>query len=221
MTTQWGAPLTGAEMKLLRLAEGTAYQWKGGFAWFDAEVEENEWGCCAFRLPASHPSYTLLEKGWLDGRNVRLWFGGDKAPNDWLEGSEVLLRGGRVIPAYGIAYWGRDDDDGDIIAYIAKVDVGGISKEWCVNMALKEGDVEIGAGCEPETVTIAKMTEAEARNRFGKVMAPVRVMTELGLIKPEPTREDRFWADQPNGGAHVTDDVKAWVREALNFGCSE
>lgn len=75
MTEQCGAPLTGAQMKLLRAA---------GLG--DFEVVRDEWGGIGgashfslafedYRLPANHQAYTLLNAGWLDGRNVRLWNG--------------------------------------------------------------------------------------------------------------------------------------------------
>lgn len=76
MTEQWGAPLTGAQMRALRAAglpDGTAYQFKyalNQWANFQAGVNDHNWfegEELDHRLPANHPAYTLLTAGWLDG----------------------------------------------------------------------------------------------------------------------------------------------------------
>ena len=204
MTTQWGAPLTGEQVGRLNIPWGTPCM-QGDVECVIQSYFVDPHGKEEIRLPADHIAYTLLNAGWLDGRNVALWFGGDKAPDDW-DGGDVFLRDGYPLEPFDDMRWGGDLSDG-IIAYIAK-------DEAYIRMERAAGNIP---ATRTDTVTIAKMTEEEARDKFGKVMAPVRVLTELGLIKPEPSREERFWASQPNGGAHVTEDIKAWVREALNF----
>lgn len=246
MTTQYGAPLTGEQMKLLRAAglpDGTEYQFLGFSGEWVGSVTRSprHHGYDKYRLPADHAAYTLLEKGWLDGRNVALWFGGDKAPDDLCRNSGVLLRWGPVINAFRELGWGHKGRDGDIIAYIRKTEgmtthadrvladaermakrMGGEIGPNELWKAFKNASSADHLSAGKETVTIAKMTRLGwsqwVAKEFGDESLNVMdTIDALGLIKPEPTREEQFWSTQPNVGAHVTDDVKAWVREALNF----
>lgn len=198
MTEQWGAPLIGAQMKLLRaagMADGTQVRLCGT----SCVVEELTLDSFFpdYELPADHIAYTLLNAGWLDGRNVRLWFGGDKAPDDW-DGEKVLCDAG-----FGEAFppnldWVHGEDGiVPIIAYIAKDD------------AMESDD--------PGTVTIAKMTEAEIiaswQDSAGSLL---HFAGKLGLIK-EATREERFWALHEPEGTTVPTHIKKWVKDALEF----
>lgn len=221
MAKKYGAPLTGAQMKLLRaagLGKETPVRYKNHtkalMGWFLTGDEP-------YFIAKNHPAYTLLNAGWLDGRNVALWFGGDKAPDDWSEGSDVLFRKG-VTPLPS-KKWSWDHGGGydDIIAYIRNTETPRMEVTADVNDISKIPPVQHIAP-HPDTVTIAKMTEAEADDLFHMHdYEIVSAFKSLGLIKPEPTREERFWAAQPNGGAHVAGDIKVWVREALNFECAE
>lgn len=207
MPEQWGAPLTGAQMELLRAA-GLNGRYKavtstsailGPVCAADFSIR------AVFFLPAVHPAYTLLEAGWLDGRNVRLWFGGDTAPDDW-DGGSVLLRDGLI--GVGVS-WRHLDNNGDIIAYIAKDDV---------DVTEAHADDHQGGLVLPDdhqdTVTIAKMTEADVKRLYPHL--DLNTLKDLRLIK-EPTREERFWALHEPEGTTVPTHIKKWVKDALEF----
>lgn len=217
MTEQWGAPLTGAQMKLLRAA---------GLG--DFEVVQDKWGGIGgashfsfafdhYRMQPDHPAYTLLEAGWLDGRNVRLWFGGDKAPDDW-DGMGVLLADGFVCDRPD--EWSSSAGGRRIIAYIAKadakVDPAADNQDAVVSFLHSSGwegnrDVELALQLFVEDyATIAKMTEAECTRLFeNHSWDEVSVFKKLGLIK-EPTRAERFTAAT---GIAVTPEIA----QALEF----
>lgn len=199
MTTQWGPPLTGAQMKMLRAAglpDGTAYDWlHSSGRWILQRLSSDIDMYGKHRLPADHPAYTLLKAGWLDGRNVALWFGGESAPDDW-DGGRVLLNDGtfaeeRIVKAMP---W-----DCGIIAYIRKAET--ITLEKNRDLALR--NLEKCGLREParETVTLEKMTEAEAKAwcmtfHHNDRYAAYDALDKLGLVTPtpEPTRAERFTA---------------------------
>jgi hypothetical protein len=203
MTEEYGARLTGAQMKLLRAAglpDCTMVRDCDG-SLISAGSRSFYERFAPFSLAADHAAYTLLEAGWLDGRDFALWFGPEKAPHDAVQ---YLTASGRSYEPEWRAYWGwaHGGESDDIIAYTRK-------SEGLTNFEQPKA----------ETVTIAKMTDAEAQEWADEkcFLSIYGALSVLGLIKPEPTREEQFWSTQPNGGAHVTDDVKAWVREALEF----
>jgi hypothetical protein len=185
MTTQWGAPLTGAQMKLL-LAAGLPdgnYHVVSPMVFWGAPYEERV-KLDRYFLPASHIAYTLLEKGWLDGRNVALWFGGENAPDDVdFNGSALFRNGDEGLGSIGLD-WTHGDRSGDIIAYTRKA----------------EGMAAHTDGCFDDTVTIAKMTETGVsevalshRMTTEEVWGAIKFCRLMGLIR-EPTRLERFWA---------------------------
>lgn len=204
MTTEWGAPLTGAQMEALRDAGlpcntyyQTEYNCMAGIEWCGGGDLDSP---RRHRLPADHIAYTLLNAGWLDGRNVRLWFGGETAPDDW-DGKEVLLLNGAAATpmSENSRAWVSL-----IIAYIAK-DETKVDPVYTVRAGTPEACPSIlggyGAAAEPETVTIAKMTEAEAKAwcmtfRHNDRYAAYDALDKLGLLKPtpKPTRAERFTA---------------------------
>lgn len=203
MTTQWGAPLTGAQMRTLRAAGlPDATPVIGGRDEISRTAAQFSFNARSpyYYLPADLPAYKLLEKGCLDGRNVALWFGSDKAPDDWLECSDVLFRNG-VVPLPSKKWtWAHRDHFGDIIAYIRKAE----NREETVRARQSFDD----------TVTIAKMTEAEWElrvNSYGMLFEDMRdIFCDLGLIKLEPTREERFTQET---GIMVTPEIQ----KALDF----
>ena len=71
----------------------------------------------------------------------------------------------------------------------------------------------------PDTVTVPRMTEAEARKWWGWVGATadsfIDRMKEIGLIRPDPTPLDRFTASHPNWRDL---DKEEAVRLALEWG---
>lgn len=160
MTTQWGAPLTGAQMNLLRAAglpDGTAHQFQGTRTgqWHDGEsIIHSEFPGKGYRLPINHLAYALLEKGWLDGRNVRLWFGGDKAPDDRLAAGEVLLRGGRTIIC--VLRWANSGSPEDVIAYIAKAESAYPPDGGSKDQVREPSECQSAFQTIADTVTIAK-----------------------------------------------------------------
>lgn len=241
---QWGAPLTGAQMKLLRAAglpNGTGYQFLGFSGEWVGSITHSlrHHGYDDYRLPAGHPAYTLLEKGWLDGRNVRLWNGGETAPDDW-DGGDVLLGNGDVIDARlpsitldwssAIAKGCPHASPSDIIAiiaYIAKDEVDDVMED--IMAATLENEIfdtrtkRMGQQHQErvtttadahETVTIAKMTEADAKRLYPHL--DLNTLKDLRLIK-EPTREDRFWSQPDMDGAKAPPYVRKWVKDALEF----
>lgn len=127
----WGAPLTDAQMKLLRAAGlpddceaklfGRAsedlYSTVGRLAYYLDMVTEK------FSVPANHSAYKLLEAGWLDGRNVALWFGGEEAPEDLDFNEPVLFRDGDEATDAVDLGWTHSNHPWDIIAYIRKGNV--------------------------------------------------------------------------------------------------
>lgn len=221
---KWGAPLTGAQMKLLRDAGLKGRGWQGNQNYL---VEYHTFFDNAddYRLPANHPAYTLLNAGWLDGRNVRLWFGGETAPDDLLVGSEVLLEDGEAITSDHMTEWRNDmEGEADIIAYIAKDEARMEVTADTIDPSKVPPVQHIAP--QPETITIAKMTPDEIMERFG-VPANAHhrsdfgrgrwtMLYDLGLIK-ETTREERFWAIHEPEGTTIPTHIKKWVKDALEF----
>jgi hypothetical protein len=128
------------------------------------------WGnTAAIRLPADHPASRALNAGF------EPWSGGDAAPADW-DGGEVLLRNGSLVIPYGAgvprlsALWQRDDDGDDIIGYRKRT----------------------AATPPADTVTIARMSEAEAREMLTyDADTIIQTMRDWGYLRPE-TRPERF-----------------------------
>lgn len=208
--TEWGRSLTGAQILALRdvgLPDNIVnYEQGSGQRSILVPIRRGSYYC----LPADHIAYKVIGAGWLDKPNLRLWFGGELSPRDW-DGGNVLLRNGSIFPGENIQCWDHMGYDGDVIGYISK----DITKSVTDN--------------EPDTVTIAKMTEAELNERMKdkewanpnhSPHAYKQAFHDLGLIKPkpEPTREERFW-ESVSGfiGSPIPSDVKVWVKKALEF----
>lgn len=123
------------------------------------------------RLPHDHPYYAATDEGFT------YWPGGDTAPADW-NGKDVLLRDGHTCPGNLITHWGTVDfaPDAEIIGYRPKA--------------------------PDDTVQVKRMTESEAIELWGDLTKSidsfeldfVTGLKRLGLIKPEPTRLERFLA---------------------------
>jgi hypothetical protein len=133
------------------------------------------------------------------------WPGGDAAPADW-DGGPVLLRGGSVVrPGEGdnALVWshphmsvGYEEIAGDIIGYHKRTPA---------------------AATPADTVQIARMTEAEARewiegHSYIEAAAKiVHAFRELGLIRPETTAE-RFTRETGHEVTPAVEAALAWER---------
>ena len=140
------------------------------------------WGVIrAIRLPADHAYYVVQRYNQKHGTDLVYWPGGDNPPEDW-DGLGRLYVDSSFCdddwPKHNSMRWNRWGTCGDIIGYRRKVE---------------------------DTVTLPRMTEREARvwiehNTYIESAHHImHAFGELGLIKPEPTRLDRFLAstDEP------------------------
>ncbi|WOF44338.1 hypothetical protein KNJ79_05245 [Sphingopyxis indica] len=146
----------------------------------------SDWPCpLRIRLPADHPYYTVERYNQERGTDLVYWPGGDSAPADW-DGRGRLYRGPSFCdddwPRHNVLRWNREGNTGDIIGYRRAV-------------APVEDTVQV--------------PEEHARQRFRRINNPpwhagtaedqhINVLKELGLIKPEPTRLERFHASTDN-----------------------
>jgi hypothetical protein len=136
----------------------------------------------AIRLPATHWAYLPLSRGFTP------WAGGDEAPGDW-DGGEVLLRDGDTYngdkhPKTWAHWWGG----ADIIGYRRRGEAS--------------DDASMHAS-DPDTVTIRRMTEAEAYglalqtpqspdDNGDHISGWIAALRAVGLIRPEPTQAQRI-----------------------------
>lgn len=150
----------------------------------------------AVRLPVDHFAYKALDAGF------QPWGGGDAAPADWDQEAPLLRNGFKGH----VRSWKHDVNDHselyDVIGYRKRAEPKSLHDmypEHCWHLP------------PADTVTIARMTEAEALCRF--VMPPRKCMLDmlrsLGLIREE-TLAERFTRET---GFEVTDAVEA----ALNW----
>lgn len=192
-TIKWGGPLTGDQMKRLReigISESTLVNFNDTDPLLSFSGSKFKFSECSFNtdydyhLPEGHLAYTIIENGWLEKQNVHIWYGDtDIAPKDW-DGGDVLMTNG-VHLGYGL-HWGSNDEY-SIIAYISN----NITKEWCMNMANREGDSSISAGSISDKVIMQKMSKVEAREFANKLagkdnrMLAYEILSKLGLIETE------------------------------------
>lgn len=127
----------------------------------------------AIRLPRTHWAYLPLSRGFTP------WAGGDEAPGDW-DGQNVMIGAGHES-AGRIFDWSKVGNAGDIIGYRRRGKVP-------ADLQGREG---------PDTVTIKRMTEEEARMIFAEL--PPRFNDDVfgwmrinGLIRPTPTPAERI-----------------------------
>lgn len=210
---KWGRPLTGEQMLWARLPTG------------DLSFREDLSGGY-IRLPADHIAYKVLDHNEKHGTSFVPHYGGDSAPDDYDSTKEVLFANGDTACNGNGFKWQHSMGGGNIIAYNRKVgavidfsDDGPIPN---TKITLDSDGRITGFECvsqQSETITITKMTEAEARKQWGTLVNSDSFISELhalGLIKPEPTREERFWA-QFGDATNVNGVVKGLVKEALEF----
>jgi len=138
------------------------------------------------RLPADHPYYIVQRYNQEHGTDLVYWPGGDNPPEDW-DGLGRLYVNSSFCdddwPKHNSMRWNREGTCGDIIGYRRAA-----------------APVE-----ETDTVTLPRMTEREAQHwvenntyiEWHKYI--LHAFKQLGLIKPEPTRLERFLAstDEP------------------------
>ena len=182
---KWGEPLTGPEMKALNLPRDTPVRCINTQS--ASQFLNFMYHGPLYRLPADHPYYTVKRHNTEHGTHLVLWLGGENAPDDWDRG--VLFRNGQ---ASNLApwCWRNTGYPGDIIGYIRKAEYGRVHTDGS-----RSGGQPVSTP-DPDTVTIKRMTEAEAREHFPKTDA-VLAMRILGLIREE-TREERFKKAVPN-----------------------
>lgn len=205
MTIKWGDPIecNGVRPDWLRDDAPCAIDQGDGLLDNDWTAEEWSWwdGIRAFYLPADHPAYAALARGFTP------WSGGDSAPDDWDEG-EVLSRGAGIFKhAEGMdwryAHTGNGPVQGDIIGYRKRVEYGAV-----------HADGSRSGGQPPrDTVEVRRMTEAEARDwimnhTYTESEAHIlHALEQLGLVE---TTAERFTRET---GHAVTEAVEA----ALNW----
>ncbi len=138
----------------------------------------------AIRLPADHAYYMVQRYNQEHGTDLVYWPGGDNPPEDW-DGLGRLYTSSLFCdddwPKRNVMRWNREGNPGDIVGY-------------------RRAIVQV-----EDTVQIEPKTEEHARQQFRTVNNPpwtagsaedqhIKVLKELGLIKPEPARLDRFLA---------------------------
>ena len=187
----WGEPIevNGARPSWLKPDDGDGGEIKYRGKWFPQIGKYGNWawgGVEAIRLPASHPYYTVQRYNADHGTSFVYWPGGDAAPADWDGGTILTFRG---IDEFGdwVQDWDRTDGTFDIIGYTSRTEP---------QPATDDSDY----------VRVKRMTEAEASeiwnaerrvNKAGStttVRSFLDVLTELGVIKPEPTEAERIAA---------------------------
>lgn len=175
---KWGEPLTGPEMKALKLPGDTpvSYRDEHGeyryLSFFDLNA--------SYRLRADHPYYTVKRYNAEHGTDFVLWLGGENAPDDW-DGGRTLVRNGCVN---NFMFWshpwnapnGHVRDDYDIIGYTRKAE-------------------SVAANVDSDTVTLKRMTEAEFMAEINR-MGDVKWWAMANDLIREETREERFWKSQ-------------------------
>lgn len=191
MTIKWGDPIECNGVRPDWLRDGTPCAIDQGSGLLDNDWPAEDWswwdGLRAFYLPADHPAYVALARGFTP------WSGGQSAPDDW-DGEAVLQRCGyEASPAWVSWVWPwRTDasEDYDIIGYRKRVDASRPSR----------------------FVNPPNLTEAEVRALVGGHDAAhrmVEALRERGQLRPETTAE-RFTRET---GHAVTEAVEA----ALNW----
>jgi len=174
--TEWGDGLTGEEMRALK-----------GIVPDDTPVMRiNEWRRWEtysywaydtpgpYRLPSDSPVYTVRD--WNAKHPDERPFVphcGDTCPVDGDVLVDVLLDEGGVCSREHARTltWKADDACWDIIGY---------------RIAQPDEAPDEGVGELADTVTLPRMTEAEAVKRFGSFIGYVTVLRELNLIRPTP-----------------------------------
>lgn len=193
--TVWGDEIQVDGKRPAWLADDERIKWANDWHWGVTTAEELSWagGLGAppvetIRLPADHFAYLAIAKGF------EPWGGGWVAPTDWDgDRSGILYRDGDTLGRQPNT-WGHLGGFSDIIGYRKRA--------------------EPAAAAEGDTVTIARMTEAEARALAARCAPPWKysvetsvfeVMKRLNLIREE-TRAERFARET---GHEVTPAVEA------------
>lgn len=160
--------------------------------------------------PADHIAYQVLDHNEAHGTSFVPWYGGDSAPEDW-DGGLVLWREGRS--SLGAANWrvgqGTDSPKGsDIIGYTVLVDVTKAPTDEHQKDLLLMNERQ-------DTVTIRRMTEADHKRLYPHL--DLNTLKDLRLIKPEPTREERFFNEVQTGRGNYSPEVLSVIQKALEF----
>lgn len=204
MTIKWGDPIecNGVRPHWLRDDEPISVTYNGGAGgWANANGSQVYPGQTHFRLPADHPAYVALARGF------HPWSGGESAPDDW-DGGAVLLNSGDECGGASVTSWAGQIYDFGVIGYRKR------------NTRFDEprlARIEVEGSARVEGVFIKRMSEAEARafaKSHGYVGGPdeehyVGALHDVGLIRPE-SRAERFTRET---GHEVTEAVEA----ALNW----
>lgn len=178
---EWGPEIKVDGVQPKWLSGDTVMQWKkpGSADWGGScRAMDHNWGpyihtsnteTTFIRLHGDHFAYTAIAKGFTP------WGGGSEAPMDW-DGFAVLTRNGDLVDPYGggdprhSRLWNNDGLSVDIIGYHPK---------------------PIAQPSPADTVTIARMTEAQWRDKLGarNWERTVQGLTELSLIRPATKAE--------------------------------
>lgn len=176
-TIKWGRPLSGKECLSLELPGETPVRRHDIKT--KAKVLDFRTPRTPYHLPADHPGYTILDHNAKAASiaPMKPWWGRDEAPGDY--DGQCMLRSGYVFEESNAAFlrWTRKDSSDDIIAYRPRTE----------------------PAAEPDTVTIKRMTEAEAvcewnMHGTGSRTSWLDTCRHFGIIRPEPTALERFKA---------------------------
>lgn len=126
MTIKWGDPIECNGVRPDWLRGHVPFEWSQDGVDFTpsalGDPEGYDWSeLTAFRLPADHPAYVALARGFTP------WGGGESAPDDW-DGGAVLLRlGSELFCGYtNPPYWEDRGTEGSVIGYRKRVEYGAV-----------------------------------------------------------------------------------------------
>ena len=213
MTIKWGDPIecNGVRPDWLRDDEQRIafqdvdsewYGWETQVPWVAREL--NAESPLAIRLPADHPAYVALARGFTP------WSGGESAPDDW-DGDTVL-----VLDGYGTPRQFEKPREVSVVSpdgWSGRLNAAQIIGYRKCNTEPHLARIEVEGSAPVEGVFIKRMTETEFAERFkGLVREPAlspafKVVQALGIIE---TTAERFTRET---GHAVTEAVEA----ALNW----
>lgn len=194
---QWGDPIDGPTMRSFK-ARGIDPETEVIVTLSNGDFRERPYRykvlrfhdhCLGYRLPADHPYYIVKAHNEEHGTSFVPWFGRDTAPDDW-DASKPVLFGDLKADTQHAWNWKHD---GHLICGGRHI-IGYHAKPAVEQLASVDGAPSVGATINLDnTVTLTKMTEAEAVDRLGLDRNPqgrarkavLHALRTLKVVQPE------------------------------------